>query len=219
LSNLQDAMERVMARAANVPLPESDDIFRTTKPTELEAKQSLLAGIFNGPSIFSNACFGHPELKETNVTRYLQQVFRPSSKRSILVLGGVGAGKTHGLVAYLVEWLYRNNSRSGGYVTAYDLAHMMHAKKFDQLEKVSRVQLLLIDDLGTEPSGWKGADFVAHFENLFNERHRQLKHTFMTSNLTMDVFKEAYGERLVSRLRQIGDVYQTSEKDMRGTAS
>jgi hypothetical protein len=96
LSNLQDAMERVMARAANVPLPESDDIFRTTKPTELEAKQSLLAGIFNGPSIFSNACFGHPELKETNVTRYLQQVFRPSSKRSSGFTGTI-----HVLVAML----------------------------------------------------------------------------------------------------------------------
>lgn len=130
-----------------------------------------------------------------------------------LLLGGVGSGKTTACVVATAEKM--KPGVSAKFLTAYDLAFMIHQKDFKALDSIERVSILIIDDLGTEPEGFKGKDFLAHFENLFATRHRKCKRTLITSNLTVDQIKQAYGDRFISRLRQSGQVFETDTKDMR----
>ena len=183
------------------------------KPTRLEFETDMIRALLGGETIFDNCSFLHSEFKKTQVVEYLTGSFGQSGKRSLLILGGVGAGKTSGMLAYMVSQMHL--AQAGAFITAYDLAMMIHKKDFEGLDRISKRRYLAIDDLGTEPQGFKGKDFLAHFENLFSERHRKMLYTFITCNGKVDDVKENYGERFASRFQQYGEVFETTDGDMR----
>ena len=180
--------------------------------------------LMGGSTAFDNASLLYPQLIQTEVIRWLEDKFIPGDRRAALLLGDTGTGKTWGAIAYLnaVSKLYfRDQIVSGSnsaFITAFRLAEMFaNQKKFQEaLAEIIHKDNLLIDDLGAEPSGYRGADFVAYFDHIFSERHMHKRRTIITSNATKAQIREVYGARFTSRFNDIGAILETRAKDMRG---
>lgn len=181
--------------------------------------------LLGGETLLDEASFQNPDLRQTETIRWFLNSFIPSGSQFAVVMGGAGSGKTFGALAYInriakVEMGIgqKIQKTNAAYVHAYRLYEMIsdrkkHGEKLDEITR--NVGILLIDDLGTEPTGFRGGDFLAHFEYLIGERHKFRKKTIMTSNTTSEDFKELYGERIVSRFNEIGLFLETKDPDMR----
>lgn len=209
-----ERVARTEARLVNAqPTPEPDpvDYFRR----DVLVNQYLM----KGESVFDEASLYNPNLKVTEVVRW----FRAVQPRTALIVGGAGAGKTWGTLAYMTSKAEaRGNCKveyvNAAFVTAFRLSEMFHnQKKFQaELDELLRKKHLLIDDLGAEPSGFRGSDFIAYFDYLFSERHRFRRSTYLTSNATLENIKNMYGDRFVSRFNDMGEYLETTDGDMRG---
>lgn len=170
---------------------------------------------------FSEVSFYAPSTIQTSVVKYLMEVLPYSDKPNCVLLGGTGSGKTFGAIGYVAQRASVSYPSIGesvvnaAYVTAYKLSMLLSRRQFEELERLEKVKYLIVDDLGAEPEGFKGKDFIAHFENLFMTRHQHHRVTIITSNSTKAQIIEAYGDRLISRLRETGAMFETSDPDMR----
>lgn len=127
--------------------------------------------------------------------------FPRSERGSILFSGPSGQGKT-----FLLECIEKE-ILSRGYVvfrtTAYNLGEIMLRHYLGDGEDGGQeilftCDLLLIDDLGTEPMR-RNVTAEALF-NLINERQFHDKGFVISTNLNAAGIRERYGERLLSRL-------------------
>ena len=177
------------------------------------------------PLKYQHARFDDPTFRhDTGVVRFLEDDFHASGKPVALLSGATGSGKSYGAMAWFVshvEVRYNLIGKAeyvhGAFLTAYDLAEKLYRKQFKELDRLRAVNLLFLDELGTEPGGYKGQDFLAHFENLINTRIESNKRTVLATNYTPEAFKEAYGDRIYSRLFESGMAYQTVDPDFRVT--
>lgn len=163
-----------------------------------------------GDSIYQQAYPLAEGFQQTDCYERLCQIFN-GGKRVAVLCGATGTGKTYAAVAWC-----STRSDFPKFVTAYDLSYALMKRKEDILSKLERCTTLVIDDLGTEPTGFRGDDFVAHFLNLFNTRYTHNRLTVITTNLKAEQLKTTYGDRFVSRLRDCGSVYEVVGQDMRG---
>ena len=122
---------------------------------------------------------------------------------NMLLTGNTGSGKTYLLTA-CANWCMQQ-SRSVLFVTAYSLnssflkAHLNDfASRKATLDNLVDVDVLLIDDLGTE-TVYKNVTAEYLFAVL-NERIARGKQTFVSTNLTLGDVRERYDERIFSRL-------------------
>lgn len=179
---------------------------------------ALLMGLDNR---FSQVSLYAENLVQTSVLRYFRDEFPYLDKRNCLVLGGTGSGKTFGVIGYVAQRanlkVYRDQTKSidAKFITAYKLSELLYRKDFDKLDKLETVNYLIVDDLGAEPEGYKGKDFIAHFENLFTTRHMFGRATLITSNCKPEDIANQYGERFVSRFRETGDIFVSTDGDLR----
>lgn len=143
-----------------------------------------------------------------------------AGKGNILLTGNVGTGKTYLLTA--CANLCADLGKSVLFVTAFSLnrsfleAHLSDLADRDAiLDTVVDVDLLLIDDLGTE-NIYRNVTAEYLFAVL-NERIARQKQTFITTNLKLDDFRERYDERIFSRLvdRELTLVAELVGKDKR----
>lgn len=221
-----DRFREVMERAAafgqklkaNPPAPKEGLL------TPFERDVLHTRHIMGGPTVHDTASYHNPNLRQTETTRWLVNEFMPSGMHFALILGNPGAGKTFGALAYVnriaqvevnVGKIQRTNAR---YVHAYRLAEMIseHRKFRHELDDLTRgCGVLMLDDLGTEPEGWKGKDFDRHFGYLIDERYKFRKKTIITSNTTLDKFNALYGEAVTSRFAQVGMFLETQDPDLR----
>lgn len=179
--------------------------------------------LLGGETVFDGASLHNPVLRQTEVTCWYEDVFAPSGHRSALIIGAAGAGKTWGSLAYLNSIArpifdgQRVNASNAAFITAFRLAEMFNnQKRFqEQLDRLKGKKILMVDDLGAEPSGFRGADFCAYFDNLFAERHMYKLITLITSNATIQTISELYGARFVSRFNDAGSFLETRDSDMR----
>lgn len=176
-------------------------------------------------SIYADISGTSPDTKQTAVVRHLFETFHYSGKRNILILGGVGSGKTYGMIAYAGSQASVRFAQSGEmivnavFIRAYSLSEAIQRKSWEKLAEIRSKKWLMIDDLGIEGAGYKSADFLAFFEDLFIERHQTQKHTLITSNATIQEVKDVFGDRFLSRLTETGEVFQTADPDMRRNAN
>lgn len=126
-----------------------------------------------------------------------------SKKKNINLLGGTGTGKTFLAACTANEALLL--SRSVIFLTSFTLTNRLlkfHTSfddnKLDVLSPILDCDLLIIDDLGTE-SIYKNVT-VEYLFHIINVRQLKNRHTFVTSNLTIDQLAARYGERMASRL-------------------
>ncbi len=121
----------------------------------------------------------------------------PASPPIFLLSGGTGLGKT-----YLSKCVMRRVMERGytaAFYTAYRLFSIFHQHRLGEdvdISPIFEVPLLVIDDLGTEPMTRNVTK--EYLFDLINERSGL--HTLIVTNLSFDVLKDRYGERIHSRL-------------------
>lgn len=126
---------------------------------------------------------------------------KESDKNLVYLLGQTGTGKTHLLSCMANEFIKQNKIVM--LTTAFNLSQMFikyHSskEKAEILDDLLSVEVLFIDDLGTEP----------FFNNItreytyliINERRMKNLKTVITSNLTPSELKDRYDERIFSRI-------------------
>lgn len=130
-----------------------------------------------------NWCARYPNITKTNVN----------------IIGGAGTGKTFLLECVANELINKNCSVC--FKTAFELnelARLYHIGKSYDFSDMLNVDVLLIDDLGTEPI-LKNIT-KEYIYNLINVRQNNNRPTFITTNLSLDNILSRYDERIFSRL-------------------
>lgn len=125
-----------------------------------------------------------------------------TSFENLFLYGDTGVGKT--FLSHCISKELIDTAHCVIYFSAFDLFEMFARNTFSdsgEAEDMNRYifdcDLLIIDDLGTELTN----SFVA--SQLFlciNERIMHRKSTIISTNLTLENFKETYSERVFSRI-------------------
>lgn len=121
------------------------------------------------------------------------------SKININIIGGVGTGKTFLLECVATELI--NKSVAVCYKTAFEineLARLYHIGKSYEFSDCLNAEVLLIDDLGSEPI-LKNIT-KEYFYNLINARQIHNLPTIISTNLSLDNILNRYDDRIFSRL-------------------
>lgn len=134
--------------------------------------------------------------------RRFAQEFDPKESPSLLFYGRTGLGKTHLSLAIAAEVL------QGGHEVIYDsvinLLQQVEREHFgreksevDTLSLLLSVDLLILDDLGTE---FDTPFYVSTVYNIINTRLNRGLPTIINTNLDLMSIRRRYEERIVSRL-------------------
>jgi len=135
---------------------------------------------------------------------------------NINIIGGAGSGKTFMLECVANELL--NKGVVVCYKTAFELnelARLYHMGKSYEFSDCLNADVLLIDDLGTEPV-LKNVT-KEYLYNLVNTRQNNNRATLITTNLSLDNILNRYDERIFSRLlnKQLSTTIQLVSQDKR----
>lgn len=137
--------------------------------------------------------------------RYAEQFPSPPTK-NLLLMGPSGLGKTFLMHAITRRVLDRGYNAL--MITAYQFLDIARRAYFsfgytdgasEEMDVVLHADLLLVDDLGSEPLMENIT--ISQLFNLLNERERSGKSTVLSTNLTMNNVKSRYTERISSRLQ------------------
>lgn len=149
----------------------------------------------------------------------------------LVLLGPVGTGKTHLAVA-LAKW-YDDQHEVVVADTRYKAAHIefwtvpeffQAMRTFEKEEKTSpfiralEADLLVLDDLGAEnssPDERHGRWMLAILHEMLDFRYRHKKPTIITTNLTPQELSSRYGDRLLSRMAEMGFCVAIQAEDYR----
>lgn len=149
-----------------------------------------------------------------------------TDQKSLLFVGNTGLGKT--FLANCIAKEVISTGKTVVYQTAPMLMDKIISYKFsynksplekEQYEKIFDVDLLIIDDLGTETM--TNNKFTELF-NIINTRLLKNKKILISTNLTLNELYEQYDERVMSRLignfticKFIGDDIRLKKKRMK----
>ncbi len=138
------------------------------------------------------------------------------TKLNVNIIGGAGCGKT-----FLLECVANEMMKKGVvvcYKTAFEineLARLYHIGKSYDFSDCLNADVMLIDDLGTEPI-LKNVT-KEYLYNLINIRQINNKATMISTNLSLDNILDRYDERIFSRLanKNLSTTIQLVSKDKR----
>lgn len=183
---------------------------------------TLLAGM---PPRYRRAVADHPQVLAWTLEVAAQAVApSPGARRqvgtgpSLLMAGVVGAGKTYqayGAVRALAEAGVGVRWRATTAADLYaELRPRAGADSERELAAVSRVPLLILDDLGAA----KASEWVEEITyRLVNRRYNHMLPTLITSNLAIRDLRAHVGDRVASRLAQMTTRVEFAPVDRRRT--
>ncbi len=120
-------------------------------------------------------------------------------KKGLFMTGATGLGKTFLSTCIARELLKKGKSVI--YISAVDFFKRVEASRFDiynaDLELFENCDLLIIDDLGTEPPG---AYATAVFSDILDKRIMREKMMILSTNRTEKDMEKLYGQRVRSRI-------------------
>ena len=120
-------------------------------------------------------------------------------KKGLFMTGATGLGKTFLSTCIARELLKKGKSVI--YISAVDFFKRIEASRFDlhnaDIELFENCDLLIIDDLGTEPPG---AYAVAVFSDILDKRIMREKMMIISTNRTEGDMEKLYGQRVRSRI-------------------
>ena len=139
---------------------------------------------------------------------------------NLYIFGDVGRGKTYLLNSIAKEILDRNysvlymtSSRLFKFLNDYNWAfEEARAKHQEQFDFILECDLLIIDDLGSEPSSKNDS---ANLFEVVNNRMIAGKPIIFSTNFDETMLSEMYGERIFSRIIGNSDVYEIFGEDLR----
>lgn len=172
------------------PEDRAADEARAEREWRDQRAQHLLARI---PLVYRDAA-----LRYRRSQRWVEGYIERGERRSYLLLGEVGQGKTWEAYA-IMRTLLLDHSVPAGFVTAPDLVAMLRPND-DGLADVGLLQsapVLILDDLGTERLTEWGAEQLWRVANFRAERRMPW---IVTSNLAPSEIEDRYDPRLVRRL-------------------
>jgi DNA replication protein DnaC len=180
----------------------------TDEPKPFSPLDALSAGM---PPRYQSAVADHPQILAWARTVAEAAVAPSQGARrqvttgpSLLMAGVVGAGKTHqayGAVRRLVQSGVGVRWRATTAADLYaDLRPRVGVDSERELATVSRVPLLIIDDLGAA----KASEWVEEVTyRLINRRYNHMLPTLVTTNLAIKDLRAYLGDRVTSRLAQM----------------
>ena len=169
---------------------------------EINLKISMLASsqsIFKSFEDCNKNIMDETDLKTADLLKTWCLRYPNITKTNINIIGGAGCGKT-----FLLECV-ANELISKGVVVCYktafelnELARLYHIGKSYDFSDCLNAEVLIIDDLGTEPV-LKNVT-VEYLYNLLNVRQINNLPTFISTNLSLEDILDRYDERVFSRL-------------------
>lgn len=141
-------------------------------------------------------------------------------KKNITICGQTGLGKTFFARCLAGELLKRE--RNVCFLTAFTVSQMIlkYHTTFDErknsyLAPLLNSEILIIDDLGTEPE--LNNVTTNYLSLIISERERMGKPIIITTNLMPNQLIDRYNERIYSRLasKQTGQMFHLDGKDLR----
>ena len=134
-------------------------------------------------------------------------------RRALVLCGEAGAGKTHAAVCALVAAApLGRRFRYWGDVVGILLEGGPARREL--LDLLQTVPLLVLDDLGVEPTR-TGGHVESYLDRLVYRREADCLPTIITTNLTPEAFAARYSERIVDRLRGWGEVFAVAGEGLR----
>lgn len=163
-----------------------------------------------GERSLTEAANAHDTEALTAVKRWLQD----ASKTWLVLCGPKGTGKS-----VAATWAVRHAITTGSTAAFRRASELAKLSGFDagavELEHLKRVDLLVLDDVGTETlSDWARAQL----HELVDTRHEAYGRTILTSNLQWrgtQGLEARLGERVADRIAQAGTVVQVAGASMR----
>ena len=120
-------------------------------------------------------------------------------KKGLFMTGATGLGKTFLSTCIARELLKKGKSVI--YISAVDFFKRIEASRFDlynsDIDMFENCDLLIIDDLGTEPPG---AYAVAVFSDILDKRIMREKMMIISTNRSDTDIEKLYGQRVKSRI-------------------
>lgn len=129
----------------------------------------------------------------------------PTGTLNVALAGGVGTGKTHAAYAIGNDLVREGRLSVEAWVVADLLETLRPSKPGDDMDEqrraihwARRANVLILDDLGaTKVSDWAMETLLA----ILDHRLREERVTILTTNLTEAQLEEAWGGRILDRLR------------------
>lgn len=133
---------------------------------------------------------GQPGVQKDEVLELARAEFL-AQKRNVVLIGGVGTGKTHLSIAIGIACCQRE--KRVRFFTAADLANHLHEAKAAgrltrKLEQLARFDLVVIDELGYVPFDATGAELLFNFIARVYERRSLV----VTTNLPFARWSEVF---------------------------
>jgi DNA replication protein DnaC len=189
---------------------------------ELERRLRTLSGLNNFETKFSLDAFADAKTKAEYKKLYdlfgkYIAGFPPCKTPNLVLCGAVGTGKTHS--AQVIGANLLKNGFSVICTTAFALVERFKNYIFNfessALDHLFTCDLLIIDDLGTEPKIKNITD--EYLLNVINERMASGMPFIITTNLSPTDIEARYDERLTSRIlsKQTSVVIEMKSKDLR----
>jgi DNA replication protein DnaC len=157
----------------------------------------------------ANFDWSRQEAKHKAVSTYVESLgSNISAGVGLMLIGGVGTGKTHiavaigRLVCQQVDWgdrvLFANvpallREIKQGYSQDDDREQIIMRRLAGPIGS----ELVILDDMAAEKSTDWAADTLY---SIVNTRYENMQATIITANVTLDTLKQRVGERIVSRL-------------------
>ena len=163
------------------------------------------------------------ETKDDTIMFYdkMKQWCNKDSKiKNILICGATGIGKTYLLECMTNELI--SNNKYAIMTTAFNLNQnflkyhtTFNESKIEYLEPYLDCDVLLIDDLGTEPL--LNNVTLDYLYLVINQRNIENKAIVISTNLDIEELMQRYGERITSRLinKQTSISYKIKDNDLR----
>lgn len=147
-------------------------------------------------------------LQETEALKYVN-AFLEAGKTFLVLAGGAGCGKTVAAVHAMAKRLLldRREDVPALFMRASECARLGLYSDDDKRTtyQMHGASLLVVDDLGAEFMA-EGGVWRGLMDELIDVRYGDRLPTILTTNLSVDAFKERYGERVADRIRHAGVV-------------
>ena len=129
--------------------------------------------------------------------------FDDPNEKNLLFVGNTGLGKT--FLSSCIANYFVNNGKTVLYQTAPVMLEQLinfHMNKTDTniLDYLLSVDLLIIDDLGTENiNSMKFSDLYTIINSRLLNQTNKITKTIISTNLNLEELEKMYGERIISR--------------------
>lgn len=132
-------------------------------------------------------------------------------RKGIFVYGGTGTGKTYFLHAL------RNQFRvpvESWVEIMVDIASAPYQGQYYPIDRITEKDKYSIDDIGVEHQDNQGKN-VSMLYILINRMYNREGMLFLTTNLTLEQFRERYGDRILSRIVEMCEMVELTGEDKR----